>query len=298
MKKIALLSLSILLIISLLSGCVRVDKGISPKSPGQDNDDASPNPQGITYNKQNYTKVEYDKLPQQLKNIIDEHRETGEVLIVDGPDDTQYVYIALGMRGSAGYDVEILYCEDVEGGISVVYKEIKPAPEQPVADVITYPWIVIQIESTLPINVTEQKQEDNNPPTNPSNPPIVDKGTTNNPISFGDYSVIDPSQLKEDMIRVIDRSKYQRGYLIIKESFLMISAGQKPTGGYGIEISDVQRKGDKTTIRIKETKPPRDSMVIQVITFPYLVLNINTDLNIEVIDEGGNTLPQIKNTDM
>ena len=56
------------------------------------------------------------------------------------------------------------------------------------------------------------------------------------------------------------------------ESNLVVAAflGERPTGGYGVRF----RSGGDKTLRIEETTPPRDAMVIQVITTPFSVVGV------------------------
>jgi hypothetical protein len=47
--------------------------------------------------------------------------------------------------------------------------------------------------------------------------------------------------------------------------------GQRRTGGYGITIESVQRRGAFMVVRFLEARPAPDAMVTQALTSPYLV---------------------------
>lgn len=47
--------------------------------------------------------------------------------------------------------------------------------------------------------------------------------------------------------------------------------GQRRTGGYGITIESLERRGAFMVVRFKEVRPAPDAMVTQALTSPYLV---------------------------
>lgn len=47
--------------------------------------------------------------------------------------------------------------------------------------------------------------------------------------------------------------------------------GQKPTGGYAIAIGKPLKNGNKVTVELDLTKPPKDAIVAQSLTYPYVV---------------------------
>lgn len=73
--------------------------------------------------------------------------------------------------------------------------------------------------------------------------------------------------------------------------------GQRRSGGYGITIESVERRGAFIVVRFQEIRPAPDAMVTMALTSPYLVrLLPNTELAIaferaDVVD-GGLLLPE------
>ena len=100
----------------------------------------------------------------------------------------------------------------------------------------------------------------------------VNQGITVNPIQF---EVIDINTLSEEMISEIEGLKSQKGYEFWQQedgSFLiLISAGEKLTGGYGIEVVSIEDNEGKTLIAMKESEPEGD-MNLQALTYPFVVV--------------------------
>jgi len=58
------------------------------------------------------------------------------------------------------------------------------------------------------------------------------------------------------------------------EIVLGVYAGDKPTGGYGIDITAIELRGQVVHVSLAETKPPANAMLIQVVTKPYAIYRI------------------------
>lgn len=59
-----------------------------------------------------------------------------------------------------------------------------------------------------------------------------------------------------------------------QEMIVVVFSGEKRTGGYGIEIIKIEEDRGKCQINVifRETQPPPDAMVIQVLTQPYHIV--------------------------
>lgn len=64
----------------------------------------------------------------------------------------------------------------------------------------------------------------------------------------------------------------------------LITAGEKPTGGYQVVIDEIGKSaGEKWIVQLKLLEPNPDDMVIQVITYPYIVLGFtDTSADVEI----------------
>ncbi len=123
----------------------------------------------------------------------------------------------------------------------------------------------------------------------------VNQGITVNQIPF---EVIDVLTLSEQMMNDIEALKVQYGYEFWQQednSFLiLISSGEKMTGGYGLEVEAIEDNEGKTYIYIKETDPEGD-MNLQAITYPFVVIKAAgiTDQFV-ILNQDQNELPRME----
>ena len=59
-------------------------------------------------------------------------------------------------------------------------------------------------------------------------------------------------------------------------NFIILNMGQKPTGGYSIEVDSVTETNQNIVIKVKEKTPEPGAMLTQNITYPYTVVKINS----------------------
>jgi hypothetical protein len=69
---------------------------------------------------------------------------------------------------------------------------------------------------------------------------------------------------------------------IDKTNYIVLNMGEKSTGGYSIGVEKVEETDKNIIITIKETAPAPDSMVMQMITYPYAVVKINSKKEIVI----------------
>lgn len=115
------------------------------------------------------------------------------------------------------------------------------------------------------------------------------------------YERISVKDLDPEIKDKINSNRNEAGHMLIENNsgdyYFVVFAGEKPTGGYDIEITDVNISGDITNIVVKETSPSADMMVTQALTYPMHIIRI-TDVtdNITVTkdtDSNGNDVVQI-----
>jgi hypothetical protein len=105
--------------------------------------------------KVDYEIVSYDAIPDNIKALVDEHKKEPLVTIVDA-NNSKYVFIAIGARPTGGYSVVIKSVTECNGIVTVVYGEQKPEKGAMVTQAFTYPWIIIKIDTTLPVKVVAE----------------------------------------------------------------------------------------------------------------------------------------------
>lgn len=70
--------------------------------------------------------------------------------------------------------------------------------------------------------------------------------------------------------------------------YLLASSGEKPTGGYGIQIISVADHQGDYKVLVGEGKPSADAVVPQVITYPHVIISFTGTLELdEVVNEAG-----------
>ncbi|KUO51135.1 MAG: hypothetical protein APF76_16720 [Desulfitibacter sp. BRH_c19] len=67
--------------------------------------------------------------------------------------------------------------------------------------------------------------------------------------------------------------------------FILITEGMKPTGGYSVEVEEVEIVDQELVIKVKSIEPGEDDVVTQAITHPYdLIVVENTELPLKFVD--------------
>jgi hypothetical protein len=87
----------------------------------------------------------------------------------------------------------------------------------------------------------------------------------------------------DELAALVEEKKMTAAAEVIQEEadyrIAIISLGEKPTGGYSIEITEVADiENGKATVRYREAAPAPDAMVTQAIAYPYVVLKIEASL--------------------
>lgn len=57
-------------------------------------------------------------------------------------------------------------------------------------------------------------------------------------------------------------------------TYMILTLGERPTGGYRITVSKVEQRGQTIHVYAEEKPPAEGAIVIQVITHPYTVISI------------------------
>jgi len=72
--------------------------------------------------------------------------------------------------------------------------------------------------------------------------------------------------------------------------YLLVTYGEKPTGGYVVEITDIAEEEGKLIVTAHFTEPGEDDMVTQALTYPYdLAMLDDPSLPVEFIATGAET---------
>ena len=69
-------------------------------------------------------------------------------------------------------------------------------------------------------------------------------------------------------------------------NYLLVSSGEKPTGGYGIEVVSLGEYEGVYKLLVGEGKPSADAVVPQILTYPHVVIQYEGDLEVtEIFNE-------------
>lgn len=114
------------------------------------------------------------------------------------------------------------------------------------------------------------------------------------------YSMSTQQNLQNEVIK-IDRApaaiyevyelqKHELGFSVNSydnSSYILITMGKTPSGGYSIDIQDVYKSDGSIVIQTRFKEPKPNEMVITAITFPAIVVKVpKTNNSIQVLVDG------------
>lgn len=86
-----------------------------------------------------------------------------------------------------------------------------------------------------------------------------------------------PDEVKQRQVEVMQAAgdKFSHSEIISGDrTYLILSLGQRPTGGYSIRINEVVRKGNTIRIHAEEVPPAQDAFTTEAITYPSIVISL------------------------
>jgi len=104
-----------------------------------------------------------------------------------------------------------------------------------------------------------------------------------------DFELIDSDTLTDNSLKEwYDENNNKKGlsFLDFKEhKYILVGAGEKPTGGYSVEVISVVGKEDSIIVNAKVNAPKADEMVTEAITYPSILLRVSKDSRNVVLGE-------------
>jgi hypothetical protein len=101
------------------------------------------------------------------------------------------------------------------------------------------------------------------------------------------YEIIPLNSAPPQVAQVATATKSRPGGYVVQEpdaTYVIISAGEYPTGGYVLEVLGVRQIAGQIEIDIELQTPSPDMMVIQVLTYPQLIVKLTkTDFPIKLV---------------
>lgn len=105
-------------------------------------------------------------------------------------------------------------------------------------------------------------------------------GNNKNISNTKNYEIIENVQL--------DKNYKEKGFLIEnkkKKTTVTITSGEKNTGGYNIVVTNIDIRGNKANIYVNETKPSKNDITTQALTYPSIQVIFKRDIKkVNVID--------------
>ena len=117
-------------------------------------------------------------------------------------------------------------------------------------------------------------------------------------LKFSTIAVTGQSRTAEPSARVIRSEEEWKSFLtgtlgfagaapavdFRSETVVAIFAGQKPTGGYSVRVEKVTDEStagqpSRATVHHQVIAPPAGAMLIQVLTYPYVVIRVSKKLD-------------------
>jgi hypothetical protein len=91
---------------------------------------------------------------------------------------------------------------------------------------------------------------------------------------------------KEEGVYSFDTDEYK---------YILLAAGEKPTGGYSIEITSIEGTEESIVVNGKVNVPEKDEMVITAITYPNVLVRIESDSRPVSLGDFDNKRAQLDN---
>ncbi len=102
------------------------------------------------------------------------------------------------------------------------------------------------------------------------------------PIKIEDisYTILEESQIPEELLAVIEEKKAQRFQVTFdtgKERYIAVGYGTQATGGYSISVEELYLSTNAIYLNTNLIGPLKGEPVTEAETFPYLVLKLTAD---------------------
>ena len=104
-------------------------------------------------------------------------------------------------------------------------------------------------------------------------------------INSKEFKIVNLDDITAAQLSNFGKSKGNKGYIYWQENgsfYIVIFAGEKPTGGYQIDVKSIEANEGKTNILIDIIAP--QDMATQVISYPFIVIKtsgITNNFNIK-----------------
>lgn len=109
------------------------------------------------------------------------------------------------------------------------------------------------------------------------------------------FRQLDPQQAPAAVRQWVENSRHQESAAsrtVGQKTYLLVTRGEKPTGGYGVAITRVEDRGREVLVTVHYTEP--SGMVTQALTYPLILVEIpKVDKPVRFVGENGQAVPQL-----
>ncbi len=104
-----------------------------------------------------------------------------------------------------------------------------------------------------------------------------------------DFEVVDPYEADSEIGDWYEELKEIKGVHRLDKgdyTYILVSEGEKPSGGYDLEINSATASNDTIKVEAVFTSPQPDAMTITIITYPSELIRIKQDTrDVELVME-------------
>lgn len=263
----------------LLAGCSTEDVAMARKACLQNKEacralladlNASLNPTVVPLQVETLSAIDY---PKAVRDWFAAHStQVAGTAITEG--DFTYLAIAAGIKPSSGWTVQIDRIVQVQGSYRVEASVVPPSGG--VLDVMLPAGGAFRVER-LTGNVTFAITDPASTTTNPA--PTIKPDPTIKPVPAPtpvESLSIQAASAEQAPVKLQEWVSSQRGLqqpegkvlTVGNETWIALSGGVRPTGGYKVEIRNTYQANGTWVIEASVVPPPPGAMVIQVLTTP------------------------------
>ncbi len=116
------------------------------------------------------------------------------------------------------------------------------------------------------------------------------------------FEAVEPEQAPQEIQDWVNESKFfEMGQIkkYGKETYILVTRGEKKTGGYAAEIERIQQFSDHLKVTVNLADPPKGYAVIQPIEYPFSLVKTSGPLRQPALfkDDEGNHIPGLVSPD-
>jgi hypothetical protein len=90
-----------------------------------------------------------------------------------------------------------------------------------------------------------------------------------------DFSIVDADQTPQEVLDMVENQKqdpFKFSYTDGQNLYIVVGYGEKPTGGYSIQVSDLYLSDQAVVIETDLLGPSKEDVVTMALTYPYIVV--------------------------